>query len=409
MSAGAGPYAMNRRARFRLRLLVLFLLVLTVAYARQFAVSSTAGQDFRVFYAAARVSASGASPYDWGALGRAEESLYNAPERLRPGDRAYYEFLAFPEGPWLAAALVPLTALPWRAAFAVFDALLLAAMAAGALLIGRTLGWAGRPRTLAALCVVLCPIGFLNLFMGQASAIVFFGLAAAWALARGGRPVWAGLLLTLSWIKPNIGLPLVIVVALLEPAGLGRLLAGFLGGSAVAFLGAFAWLGTGFIQWPLQIPRMWQAVQGPQPDISSLESFFYPGLSGPPRTVALALALALAVAYGWWALRRARGYDRGLTVLLLWLAALPFVQSYDLVLLTPVVLVLLGPDLSGWRDRLVELTLWAFMIVPFFYFLGARIGFFNGFTAIPMALLLYAWHRRALDAGAPAGVDAAAA
>jgi len=50
------------RARFRLRLLIVFLLALTIAYARQFAVSSTAGQDFRVFYAAAQVAKEGASP-----------------------------------------------------------------------------------------------------------------------------------------------------------------------------------------------------------------------------------------------------------------------------------------------------------------------------------------------------------
>ena len=156
---------------------------------------------------------------------------------------------------WLAAALEPLTALPWRAAFAVFDGLLLAAIAGGVLLCGRSLGWTTRRRRLAALCVVLSPIGFLNLFMGQVSALVFFGLAGAWALARGGRPILGGLLLTLSWIKPNIGLPLCLVVMLLQPAVSRRILAGFLGGTAVAFLYAFAWLGQGFFAWPLQVPR----------------------------------------------------------------------------------------------------------------------------------------------------------
>ena len=397
------------RARFRLRLLIVFLLALTIAYARQFAVSSTAGQDFRVFYAAAQVAKEGASPYDWGALARAEDRLYNAPSHLQPRDPAYFYFLAFPEGPWLAAALEPLTALPWQAAFAAFDGLLLAAITGGALLCGRSLGWTTRRRRLAALCVILSPIGFLNLFMGQVSALVFFGLAGAWAFARGGRPILGGLLLTLSWIKPNIGLPLCLVVMLLQPAVARRILAGFVGGTAVAFLYAFAWLGQGFFAWPLQVPRMWQAVQGPQPDISSLESFFFPGLSGPGRTVALALALALAAAYGWWAVRRAHGDNRGLSLLLLWLAALPFVQSYDLVLLTPVVLTLLRPDGSGWRDHLLEATVWAFALFPFLYFLGARIGFFNGFTAIPVAMLVVAWHRSALKAGRPAAVQGAAA
>jgi len=154
---------------------------------------------------------------------------------------------------------------------------------------------------------------------------------------------------------------------------------------------------------------MWQAVEGRQPDISSLVSFFFPGLSGPGRTVALALALALAAAYGWWAVGRTRGDKRGLSLLLLWLAARPFVQSYDLVLLTPVVLTLLRPDGSGWRDHLLEATVWAFALFPFLYFLGARIGFFNGFTAIPVAMLVVAWHRGALNADRPAAVQGAAA
>lgn len=397
------------RARFRLRLLVAFLLALTIAYARQFAVSSTAGQDFRVFYAAAQVAKEGASPYDWAALARTENRIYNAPSRLQPGDPAYYYFLAFPEGPWLAAALEPLTALPWWWAFAVYDVLLLAAVAGGVLLVGQSLGWRKSRRRLAALCVVLSPIGFLNLFMGQASALAFLALAGGWALARRGRPFLGGLLLTLSWIKPNVGLPLCVVVMLLEPAGARRVLAGFIAGSAVAFLAAFAWLHQQFLDWPLQVPRMWQAVQGPQPDISSLESFFFPGLSGTAKMLALTIALLLALAYGWWALRRARGDRRGLTLLLLWLAALPFVQSYDLVLAAPVVLALLEADGSGWRDHLLELTIWAFAVVPFLYFLGARIGYFNGFTAIPTAMLVVAWHRRVLASSEPAGLERAAA
>lgn len=384
----------ERRARFRMRLLVLFLVVLTIPYARQLAVSSTAGQDFRVFYAAAGVVASGGNPYDWSALARTEDRLYNAPAHLRPADPAHYDFLAFPEGPWLALALVPLTGLPWQAAFAIFDLILLAAMAGGVLLIGGRLGWPPGRRRLAALCVVLSPIGFLNVFMGQASAIVFVALAGAWALSARGRPGWAGALLTLSWIKPNLGLPLIVVVMLLEPTQWPRLLRSFLLSSLAAFAGAFWWLHLGFFGWPLQVPRMWQAVQGPQPDISSLESFFYPGLAGPVRTVALTLALVAATAYGFLAMRRSTGVRRGLTLLFLWLAALPFVQSYDLVLLAPVVLVLLEADLHGFRDPLLETAIWAFAVFPFFYFLGARIGFFNGFTAIPVALLLYAWHRR---------------
>ena len=231
--------------------------------------------------------------------------------------------------------------------------------------------------------------------MGQVSVIVFGAFVAAWYLAGRGHGWWAGLALALIWLKPNIGLPLPVVIVLLEPAMARRVIGGFIAASAVAFGAATIVLGTGVVEWPLQIPRMWQAVQGIQPDIASIESFFYPGLTGWPKMAALLLTMGAAAGYAGLALRRARDpQTRGLTLLLIWLAALPFVQSYDMILLLPLVAVLLGPRLEGWADPLVEVTIWAFLVFPFCYFLGLRFGYFNGFTAIPVTLLLLAWHRR---------------
>ena len=240
-------------------------------------------------------------------------------------------------------------------------------------------------------------MGFINLFMGQVSVIVFGALIAAFMLARQRRPGLAGAVLALAWVKPNIGLPLALVLALLEPAAARRILAGFVAASAALFGLMAAVMGLHFLEWPLQVPRMWQAVQGLQPDIASVESFYYPGLSGWVKTVALVLTLLAAVGYGSWAMRRAANpQTRGLTLLIIWLFALPFVQSYDLILLLPVVALLLGPRLEGWADPLVELTVWGFAVIPLLYFLGARLGYFNGFTAIPFLVLVIAWHRRML-------------
>jgi hypothetical protein len=246
--------------------------------------------------------------------------------------------------------------------------------------------------------------------MGQVSVIVFGAFIAAWLLlARRAQPWLAGAVLAIVWVKPNIGLPLPLVLALLEPALARRMIAGFVAASAAFFGLAFAVLGAGFLEWPLQVPRMWQAVQGLQPDIASVESFFYPGLSGWIKTTALLLTLLAAVVYGAWAMRRTRdAHTRGLTLMLIWLFALPFVQSYDLILLLPAIALLLGPRLSGWDDVLVELTIWGFAMIPLLYFLGARLGYFNGFTAIPFSLLVIAWHRRMLArSAAPAQVRAA--
>jgi len=383
------------RRRLRQRLLVLFLLAMMVPYTRQLVTSPTVGQDFRAFFAAATVVAQHGDPYDWPSLARVEDQLYDAPHRLQPGDPAFYEFLAYPEGPWLAFALTPLTSLPWQVADAIYAILLLLVLVAAGFTVFAVLGWRPTRAWLGAACAALSAVGFINLFMGQVSVIVFGAFVAAWFLASRGHGWWAGLALVLIWLKPNIGLPLPLVIVLLEPAMTRRVIGGFIAASAVAFGAATIVLGTGVVEWPLQIPRMWQAVQGIQPDIASIESFFYPGLTGWPKMAALLLTMGAAAGYAGWGLRRARDpQTRGLTLLLIWLAALPFVQSYDMILLLPLVAVLLGPRLEGWADPLVEVTLWAFLVFPFCYFLGLRFGYFNGFTAIPVALLLLAWHRR---------------
>jgi hypothetical protein len=389
----------ERGLRRRQRLFVIFTALLVLAYARQLAGSPTAGQDFRAFFAAATVAAQGGDPYDWAAVGRAETTLYNAPAHLTPGDPRYYDFLPFPEGPWLALGLQPLTGLRWEVVYPIFAALMLLAIATGAWFILARLDWPVGRRRVAVAVTMLSPIAFFNIFQGQVSALVFLGFAAAWFLTAKGRPVAGGLILTLVWIKPNLGLALPLVIALMERPAARRLLVSFAAGSALAF-GAAALMLPGVIaHWANEIVSQWRAVQGAQPDIASIHSFYYPALTGPVKTIALGLVLLVGAAYAAWAVPRVQGpLARGLTLLLLWFALLPYVHSFDAVLLLPVVAFLLEPDLRGWADPFTEVALWAFAIVPFGYFVGWHVGFFNGFTAVPVALLLLAWHRRVVRA-----------
>ena len=385
--------AANRR-RLRQRLLVVFLSLMVLGYARQLAASPATGQDFRAFFAAATVEAHQGNPYDWTTLGRTEDRLYNRPVGAHPGDARYYDFLPFPEGPWLAFALIPLTGLPWQVAYAIVAAILALALLLASALLFHMLGWPPRRAWIAAACTLLSAVGFINVFMGQASVIVFGAFIGAWYLARRGHPWLAGIVLALVWVKPNIGLPLPFVLMLLEPAAFRRMTGAFIAVTFALFAIAAVAMGFLFIEWPIQAVKMWQSVQGAQPDIASVESFYYPGLSGGAKTLALLVTIVAAVAYGIWAIRRTSGNTaRGLTLLLVWLFALPFVQSYDLILLLPLMAVLLGPQLEGWDAPWVEITVWTFAMVPLAYFLGVRLGFFNGFAAIPVMLLVLAWHR----------------
>jgi hypothetical protein len=387
--------AAEHSIRRRQRLFVIFTAVLVLAYARQLAVAPTAGQDFRAFFAASTVAAQGGDPYDWVTLGRTEQALYNAPAHVQVGDPNYYDFLPYPEGPWLALALEPLTGLRWQLVYPFFAALMLLAIAVGSWLIVARLRWPVTRRRIAVVVATLSPIAFFNIFQGQVSALVFLGFAAAWFLAWRGQPVAGGLALTLVWIKPNLGLALPVAVALLEPPAARRLLISFAAGSVVAFGAAALALPGVLIHWPAEILSHWRAAQGQQPDIASIHSFYYPALSGPLKTIALLLVLLAGCAYTAWAVRRVRTpLARGLTLLLLWFVLLPYVHSFDAILLLPVLAVLLAPDLRGWGDLTSEVAVWAFAIVPFGYFVGWHLGFFNGFTAIPVALLLLAWHHR---------------
>src|SRR6202035_4263703 len=108
-------------------------------------------------------------PYNWPTLGATEYRLYDASGGIKPGDPTYYEFLAYPEGPWLAFAF-----------FAVLLGLILVAAAFGTFTL---LGWPRRRAALAAGCTLLSAVGFINLFMGQVSVIVFGAFTAAWLLA----------------------------------------------------------------------------------------------------------------------------------------------------------------------------------------------------------------------------------
>jgi hypothetical protein len=401
--------AAERGIHRRQRLFLIFTAVLVLAYARQLAVAPTVGQDFRAFFAAATVAAHGGDPYDWTALSHTEDALYNTPAHVRAGDPTYYDFLPYPEGPWLALALEPLTGFSWQTIYPIFGALMLLAIATGSWLILARLGWPSTRRRIAVVVATLSPIAFFNIFQGQVTALVFLGFAAAWYLAWRGRPTAAGLALTLVWIKPNLGVALPVVLALLEPPAARRLLLSFAAGSVLAFGAAALALPGVLIHWPAEILSHWRAVQGPQPDIASIHSFYYPALSGPFKTIALFFVVLAGCAYAAWALRRARDpRARGLTLLLLWFVFLPYVHSFDAILLLPVLAVLLAADQRGWRDATTEAAVWAFAIVPFAYFVGWHIGFFNGFTAIPVALLLLAWHRRMLGPG-PAVVPEARA
>src|SRR2546423_7924661 len=164
------------RRRFRQRLLVVFLLAMLIPYGRQLLTSTTVAQDFRAFFAAATVVAHHGDPYNWPTLAATEYQLYDAPQQLAPGNPAYYEFLAFPEGPWLAYALVPVTDLRWPVAYVIYAVLLGLIMLAASFSIFTVMGWPRRRAAPGAGWTPLRAGGFLNLLIVAGFVIDFCGL-----------------------------------------------------------------------------------------------------------------------------------------------------------------------------------------------------------------------------------------
>jgi hypothetical protein len=151
--------------------------------------------DLTFYYAAAKIGLSHGwqSIYD---LRLQQEALDALGSRIQIAELARY--ISPPPVAWLA---VPLTLLPFQAAYLVWSGLLLGA-----------LGWTwyltapgtGRLR----LVYLAAAVGWLpviyGLQLGQPGLFVALGVAACYALLRSGRPFWAGIALGALVLKPQL-------------------------------------------------------------------------------------------------------------------------------------------------------------------------------------------------------------
>jgi len=176
------------------------LIVAAGTYISQYAVRN----DFRLAYAAATVGIrSGYSHlYDLSAQKVAIESLGEGFFNPQP-------FISPPPLAWLAT---PLLVLPFEAALIVWTLLLLAALGLTWYLLAPGQGL-GRAAHLVLLLGVF-PVAF-GVMVGQPGAWVAAAVATSWWLMRHDRPVWAGVVLSLIVLKPQLALlvPLCLLVS----------------------------------------------------------------------------------------------------------------------------------------------------------------------------------------------------
>jgi hypothetical protein len=278
--------------------------------------------DYLAMLAGARVLGAGGCLYCHAAQVHAEAVL------LGVRGAAFDPFL---ETPLVALAYRPLAALPASAGFALFVVCSLCCTAAAGVLLWRRVGLAAQGTAgaaLLALTLISLPAAW-NYHLGQVDGLLVLPLVGGAVLLGSRRPLAAGLLLSLTLLKPQIAW--LVPIALLA-AGEWRAVVGMVIGVA-CWGGASVWLvgPEGIGQWLSLL-----GTQGPAVATSVGVPGAFAGVGGNGLGFAVAAGLA-AVACVWLVWRRRWLAGRPLYALALGVAAslllAPHVYAYDLIAL----------------------------------------------------------------------------
>ena len=399
---------LDRRSR-RLRTLVLLLTMGISVGVAIYAVTrlvpprpyGLAG-DFRVFYAAAKTMAGGGNPYHLRVLQAVEQAVQHYPShRLQP------ILDSFAYLPVAATLLGPLTVLGFWPSYILFTAIGLVALLVVTALLAKDLGWR-RVGTLE-LGVVACWIVVLGFAFGQFDALMFAVLGGAMLLAWHDRPLPAGLVLGLVWIKPDLlwPAPIFLFLALLNRRARAFWFAGGFAVTSVLCLG----LHTNLLPaWWVALRGFAATVAGRQPDLAGLPGLFGvapkgwglgAGMAAPGTFLVIAVALVSMGVFSVWTMtssdwRRVSAVGRiawGVALpVAIWLAAAPYAHPNDDLLLLPLFMLTVGRDarrVHGLGLGLALLVLvWLLLIWP------------SGLIPWPVGLLALAglavvlWRRR---------------
>ena len=162
------------------------------------------GQDFRGYYAAARVLLAGGNPYDYNQL---------APVLLavtgRIGNNPYY----YP--PWFAWLFTPLSILPYEIARVIWMIFNLAIWIFSLYQLGKLLNWPGRGWRRWLMFLLMTYLFAWLTWRYEQMGIVLFALTVAILISlREQKWFWAGICLALFLLKPNVTLvPLIAIAA----------------------------------------------------------------------------------------------------------------------------------------------------------------------------------------------------
>ena len=376
-------------------------------YAELVAHAPATGQDLRVFYAAATTLREGGNPYDARQLTRVEERLYH------PRDAAARASLAgnpYVQGPSLAIALLPLTG---RAPAAVYraEALLLVLAAVAAVTVLARGSRAPLPASRVsrrAFVLLISPVTFLGVLLGQPDALLLLLLVAALSLYR-RHALLAGFILALGLVKPQIMAGPLILCGLLawRRGRIAPYAVGSLGGALLFLGGSAAITGPAVVAgWLRELVGFSGATVYTQVDISSLSTLY---IAWAPRALSLLLAFAGLAVWTAWCVKRPHVAEPGnedqtsardatalelserwwfLLGLAGWLLVTPYAHPHDDILLLPAAWYLLDRGPYHSRAALIAaLLVLSWWLLPMTSLLGLRPPLLRGLGVIPVALL----------------------
>jgi len=282
-------------------------------------------------------------------FGRGEDfwEHYYAGQAMRQGvtveeamaDRASEDWM-YPYPMFTAVLLLPLSFLPPSVSFRLWAALLYVMLGLGTYAFARRVGRFGRePALEATLLVLVWPVTFCAVFMGQMTPILVSLFVAAYLLARARKPYAAGLVLSLALFKPHFALPVAVAFALRRE---WRVVTAF-------GLGAIVLVGVSLLFGQNTSPDAWQQY---------LVGWFLArrtvsliGLLQPlaPAWRVLASVTGFCLLGVWWFRRRVIRLVDAAVGVLAGLLVSPYVPIYDLVLLAPLIVLLMpGRDPFFW-------------------------------------------------------------
>ncbi len=282
---------------------------------------------------------------------------------------AFNDALTFVRPPFYAMMLWPLAQLPYESAYLIWVVLRVGALA------GFVLLWRLPSRLDALLFTAVSLPAATGILCGQDSAFVLFFAAAGIALERNGRPLVAGLALSLCAIKFNLLLPLPLLFVAQRRWDIVK---GFSAG-AVALL-ALSFLGGGW-GW---MADYWAVVTSdrtnPAPTLMpNLHGLLYSLSAGPLLEWVISAALLAAT---WVGLKRTDFVGGMALVFMSGLLITPHAYTLDCILLIPAALTIL----TRYKSPLIMAATMALLWPPIYLMLLSESPWR---VVMPLALIAY--------------------